>query len=60
MDFDFLAALVFTAIFVTLKLCSVIAWSWFLILSPIWILFLAYFIHGVIEGAKDEIRKRKK
>lgn len=26
-----------TIVFITLKLCSVIAWSWLLVLSPIWI-----------------------
>ena len=31
----FLGAL--TLIFITLKLCNVIAWSWVWVLSPIWI-----------------------
>jgi hypothetical protein len=32
-----LAALLFTVLFVGLKLTGYIAWSWFFVLSPIWI-----------------------
>ena len=28
---------IFTAIFVTLKLCGVIDWSWWWVLSPLWV-----------------------
>lgn len=28
-----------TIVFITLKLCNVISWSWIWILSPIWITF---------------------
>lgn len=28
-----------TIVFITLKLCGVIAWSWWWVLSPIWISF---------------------
>lgn len=38
-----------TLIFITLKLCGVIDWSWLWILSPIWIPFLI----GVILGLFD-------
>jgi len=30
---------IFTAIFVTLKLANVITWSWLWVLSPLWISF---------------------
>ncbi len=29
-----------TLIFITLKLCGVIAWSWWLVLAPLWISLL--------------------
>lgn len=28
-----------TIVFITLKLCNIIAWSWWWVLSPIWISF---------------------
>lgn len=28
-----------TLIFITLKLCNVITWSWWWVLSPVWIIF---------------------
>lgn len=33
-----------TLIFIILKLCKVIDWSWIWVLSPIWISFLIVFI----------------
>lgn len=32
-------ALVLTAVFVTLRLVGVIAWSWWWVFAPLWILF---------------------
>lgn len=29
-------------VFITLRLCNVITWSWVWVLSPIWILFILY------------------
>ena len=44
-------ASVLTLIFITLKLCGVITWSWLWILSPLWIsVFLSLFIFIVIIG----------
>lgn len=34
-EFEFSGAL--TIVFIVLKLCKVITWSWFWVLSPIWI-----------------------
>jgi len=31
------AGTLLTVVFITLKLCGVIAWSWWWVLSPIWI-----------------------
>lgn len=46
----FAAAL--TLIFITLKLCGVITWSWLWILSPLWIsLLLSLLIFIIIIGA---------
>ena len=33
-----------TIVFITLKLCGIINWSWLWVLSPLWISFLAFVI----------------
>lgn len=46
-----------TVIFITLKLIGVIAWSWWLVLSPtlfVVSLYLIYLILAVIAGAVDK------
>lgn len=44
-SFPFLSILFL--IFVTLKLCDILAWSWFWVLSPLWApLLLALFLFG--------------
>jgi len=37
-----------TLIFITLKLCGVIDWSWVWVLSPIWISIVLAFIIGAV------------
>ena len=40
-----------TIVFITLKLCGVIGWSWWWVLSPLWIpwaLFGGLFVLGVV------------
>lgn len=37
-----------TMIFVTLKLCGVISWSWWLVLSPVVILICCGFMAGFV------------
>lgn len=32
-----LLAVLLTVVFVTLKLCNVISWSWWWVISPVWI-----------------------
>lgn len=39
---------VLTIVFVVLKLCHVIAWSWVWILSPLWIGFLLWLVFVII------------
>ena len=40
-----------TIVFITLKLCGVINWSWFWVLSPLWISFsLGLFIVAIVLG----------
>ena len=36
-------------LFITLKLCKVIAWSWWWVLSPLWITFLLAMIMIIIS-----------
>ena len=52
-----------TLIFIVLKLCGVIAWSWWWVLSPLWIpvaialvVVLLVFLGGIIA---DAIENRK-
>jgi hypothetical protein len=33
-----------TVVFVILKLCNIIKWSWIWVLSPLWISLLLYFL----------------
>lgn len=35
-------------VFIVLKLCGVISWSWLWVLSPIWISWILFFIAMVI------------
>lgn len=37
-----------TILFIALKLCGVITWSWLWVLSPIWISFALIFFLGVL------------
>ena len=39
--------LMLTAIFVTLKLCGVITWSWLWVLSPLWIGLILAIVAGI-------------
>lgn len=39
-----------TVLFVGLKLTNVIAWSWWWVLSPIWISFLLFVLIAAIAG----------
>ena len=45
-------------VFIVLKLCNVIDWSWFWVLSPIWIRVILIFIFGLIVLALEVIEKR--
>lgn len=46
-----------TIVFITLKLCGIIAWSWWWVLSPLWISAILWVILEVIilfvEGWKN-------
>lgn len=37
-----------TVLFVGLKLCNVVAWSWWLVLSPLWGNVLLYILSAVV------------
>ena len=37
-----------TLIFIVLKLCGVINWSWLWVLSPLWITFVVAIVIGII------------
>lgn len=39
-----------TLIFIVLKLCGVIDWSWLWVLSPIWLSFLIVIAIIIIDG----------
>lgn len=46
-----------TAIFIVLKLCNVISWSWVWVLSPIWIPIAFVMILFIILGTLSLILK---
>jgi len=54
---------VLTIVFVTLKLTNVIDWSWFWVLSPIWLsfcltmLFMAVMVVAIAMASKSENEK---
>ena len=39
-----------TIVFIILKLCKVITWSWWWVLSPLWISWVMLFIIGILVG----------
>ena len=45
-----------TLIFIVLKLCKVIDWSWLWVLSPIWITFLIAVLILWLGGGGDDWR----
>lgn len=47
-----------TVVFVTLKLCGVIAWSWAWVLSPLWLSEIPFVIVFVVTFVKVRRRKR--
>ena len=52
---------IFTLILTTLKLCNVIAWSWWWVISPIWIPLVDYILClCVIYDIESKERFRRK
>lgn len=43
-----------TIVFVTLKLIGKIAWSWWWVVSPIWIVILIALFMAIIEAINEE------
>ena len=55
-----------TLLFVSLKLCNIISWSWIWILSPLWIVFginiliiLVFFFYTVIKVVRQNMKYHK-
>ena len=44
-------------LFLTLKLCNLITWSWWFITLPIWGMFLFVFFYTLINLTIRELRK---
>jgi hypothetical protein len=51
-DFNLDFAGLLTILFIGLKLAKIIDWSWWWVLSPIWILFVIGIVIGIIGGDK--------
>lgn len=47
-----------TLLFITLKLCGVIEWSWAWVLSPLLITFGCAFLSGVIDATVKQLKER--
>ena len=48
-----------TILFIALKLCGVISWSWLWVLSPIWITFCLIAVIGIIIVILTVIQKHR-
>jgi len=46
-----------TIVFITLKLCGVIAWSWWWVLSPFWIPLAIILVLAAIVGILETFTK---
>lgn len=44
-------------VFITLKLCGVIDWEWWLVLAPIWVPVLVVFVVILIITLVDAVRR---
>lgn len=58
---DFLGLL--TIVFIVLKLCNLIAWSWWWVLSPVWIpiaIVCGLFIVSIVVKATEARKARKR
>ena len=44
---------ILTIVFITLKLCGVITWSWLWVLSPLWIALVLYIIVTIVSIWRD-------
>ena len=44
-------------VFITLKLCGVIDWEWWLVLAPIWVPVLVVFVVVFIITLVDAVRR---
>lgn len=47
-------------VFITLKLCGVIKWSWFWVLSPLWLPFVVGIILLIITWLKNNLGNTNK
>lgn len=53
---------VLTIVFIVLKLCGVIDWSWVWVLAPMWISFVLWILIIAVIGfvLKSKIRRKEK
>ncbi len=49
-----LLAVLLTVVFVTLKLCNVISWSWWWVISPVWIYAAIWLLLIIIVAIFDD------
>lgn len=64
--FGFLITGLLTLLFIILKLCNIISWSWIWIVSPLWIvlginilIILVFFFYTVIKVLRQNIKYHK-
>lgn len=67
MKFEISLLMLLTIIFVVLKLCGVLTWAWWLVLSPLWggvaifiIVAVLIWLFGCIAVTIEEKRENKK
>lgn len=64
--FGFIITGLLTLLFIILKLCNIISWSWIWIVSPLWIvlginilIILVFFFYTVIKVLRQNIKYHK-
>lgn len=64
--FGFIITSLLTLLFIILKLCNIISWSWIWIVSPLWIvlginilIILVFFFYTVIKVLRQNIKYHK-
>jgi len=48
-----------TIVFIVLKLTEVVAWSWWMVFSPIWVGYAVIFLGAFVVGIMQAVQHRR-